>query len=393
MNSLFTSAGKDLTDLVLSALAPVSPCGSLSWSKGKTGKKMSTSIDNMKPLADIIEPRWWTGTPALSPELFTIDCSSYRMDESDLDPNSDLSKHMKQVFHDMGLVYLVNTRLTDLQLMRRFAKLVIEHDMIYRGGANPRDNLSPNVYEVGAPLTARLHYHHEMAYVGRSTKMLGFLAHKVVRGKGDTFVSDNLQATDALLATPFGQKLKDLGLCYHRDLTDREAYKNRQEVGVYNHWQMSMLTDDADEAIEGARSRGLECEWGPDRLLKTRYYVSAFEYFPALDRNLLYSSVADDGMWFDTWPMVMHLPYEERPLSLTFGDGSKMSRAEKQTFVDVYDRFGIPIPWQQGDIAVVCNYRFAHGRPAVHLQAGEERELGVVIGESFQRQETRPDKW
>jgi hypothetical protein len=346
-----------------------------------------------RPQPDVIEPQWWTGTPAIDPARFTIDCSDYAMDASDLQPEGELALRMNELFDRVGLVYLTNTGLDDMQLMRQFSRLVIKQEITYKGGANPRRNLQPNVYEVGAPLEAWLHYHHEMAYVGTSTTMLGFLCNKAQAGAGYTFVSDNLQATDALLATEFGQKLKELGLCYHRDLTDREAFKGQEETGVYNHWQRSMLTEDVDQAIEVARSRGLECEWGPDRLLKTRYYVSAFEYFPGLDRNLLYSSVADDGMWFDTWPMVMHLPYKERPLSLTFGDGSKMSRQEKQTFVDIYDRFGTPIPWQQGDIGIICNYRFAHGRPAVHLQPGEERELGVIIGESFQRQETRPDKW
>jgi hypothetical protein len=354
---------------------------------------MSTAANTMGPLSDIIEPRWWTGTPALSPESFTIDCSQFKMDESDLDPEGALAQLMKQRFHDIGLIYLVNTRLTDLQMMRKVAKLVIEHDMVYRGGANPRDNLSPNVYEVGAPLTAWLHYHHEMAYVEKSTKMLGFLAHKTIDGKGHTYVSDNLQATDALLATPFGQKLKDLGLCYHRDLTDRDAFKGSEEIGVYNHWQKSMLTDDPQVAEQAARERGLETEWGPDRLLKTRFYISAFEYFPQLDRNLLYSSIADDGMWFDTWPKVMHLPYDQRPLKLTFGDGSEMTRQEKQQFVDVYDDYGIPISWNQGELAVVCNYRFAHGRPSIHLNPGEDRQLGVLLGEAFTRQQSREGKW
>ena len=98
-------------------------------------------------------------------------------------------------------------------------------------------------------------------------------------------------------------------------------------------------------------------------------------------------------MWFDTWPRVMHLPYDERPLKLTFGDLSEMSREEKQLFVDVYDRFGVPIDWNVGDIAIVCNYRFAHGRPAIHLEGEEQRELGVLIGESYERVGDLPDKW
>jgi hypothetical protein len=107
----------------------------------------------------------------------------------------------------------------------------------------------------------------------------------------------------------------------------------------------------------------------------------------------LFASVADDGVWFDSWPNVMQLPPEERPLRLTFGDGSEMTLAEKQLFVDVYDRFGIPIQWEVGDIGVICNYRFAHGRPGIDIQPGESRELGVVIGGGFQRLGAVPDRW
>ena len=348
---------------------------------------------NMQPLPDIIEPRWWTGELPVAADAFTIDCSDFPLDDSMLMRGSDLGMRMNALFDDIGLVYLTNTGLTDLADMRRAAKLVLENEMRYEAGANPRDNLEANVYEVGAPLQAWLHYHHEMAYVGTSTTMLGFLAKHVVEGKGQTFVSDNLRATDAILDTNLGQKLKTLGLCYHRDLTDREAFAGTEEIGVYNHWQQSMMTDDPDEAEQFARARGLETQWGPNRLLKTRYYVSAYEYYPPLDRNVLYSSVADDGMWFDTWPKVQHLPYDQRPLKLTFGDLSEMTRAEKELFVDVYDRFGIPLNWNVGDVAVVCNWRWAHGRPNIHLDAGEQRELGVLIGEPFDRLGDLDGKW
>ena len=304
---------------------------------------------NMQPLSNIIEPRWWTGKPPLAIDAFAIDCANYSMDEAMLTPGSELSDRMNTLFEDVGLVYLTNTGFSEFADMRRAAKLILGDEMRYEAGANPRDHLEPNVYEVGAPLQAWLHYHHEMAYVGTSTTMLAFLAKYAIGDRGPTFVSDNLRATDAILETDFGQKLKQLGLCYHRNLTDREAFAGTEEIGVYNHWQKSMLTEDPDQAEQYARNRGLETEWGPNRLLKTRYYVSAFEYYPPLDRNVLFSSIADDGMWFDTWPKVQHLPYEERPLKLTFGDLSEMTRAEKEMFVEVYDRFGVPINWNVGD--------------------------------------------
>lgn len=354
---------------------------------------MNAVPEILPPLPGVIEPRWWDGAPVNDPASFTVDRRDFAGDGSDFEAGSPLARHMQAVFDRVGLVHLVNTGLEDLESMRIAARLVVDSEMRYRGGANPRGNLTANVYEVGAPLDAWLHYHHEMAYVGYSTRMLGFLAHRVLPGRGDTFVSDNVRATEALLATPFGQKLRDLGLCYHRNLTDRDAFEGTPEIGVYNHWQRSMMTEDPEEAEAKARSLGLETGWGPNRLLKTRYFVSAFEYFPAMDRNLLFASVADDGMWFDSWPKVMHLPYDERPLKLTFGDGTEMTREEKRQFVEVYDRFGQPIPWQPGDVAVVCNYRFAHGRPGIHLQEGEARELGVVIGSTFERVGDLHGKW
>ena len=355
---------------------------------------MSTSAEMLQPLPGVIEPRWWTGTPAIQPRSFTIDCSDYAMDERDLDKSGELAQRMNAMFDEVGLVHLVNTRLTDLPTMREFAKLVIEHEMRYKGGANPRDNLAKSVYEVGAPLEAWLHYHHEMAYVGRSASAIGFLCNAALpAGRGRTFVSDSIAATDALLATPFGQQLKERGLCYHRDLTDRNAFVGRVEYGVYNHWQRSFDTEDPRAAVERAEAMGLEVEWGPDGLLRTRYYSPAYEYFPQLDRNVLYSSVADHGMWFDTWPLVQHLPHADRPLDLTFGDGTPFTRSELRQFVEVYDRFGTPIDWNVGDVAVMCNYRFAHGRPGIDLADGEQRELGVVLGPQFDRVGVRPDRW
>jgi len=344
-------------------------------------------------LPDLIEPVWSTGEPALDRSRFTIDATQHRPEGQPLVPDLDLAVRMKQTFDEVGLVHVVDTGLTDLDDMREVASLVLNREMKYAGGSNPRDALAVNVYEVGAPLTAWLHYHHEMAYIGQSTSKVAFLGHRALPDRGATFVSDSVAATDTLLATDLGQKLAAKGVCYHRNLSDRDAFFDRLEIGVYNHWQKSFDTDDPDQAVERARARGLVTEWGPDRELRTRYYVSAFEYFAPMDRNLLYCSVADHGMWFDAWPLVQHLPYEQRPLHLTYGDDTELTRDELRQFVELYGRFGIKLDWVVGDVVIVCNYRFAHGRPAIHLESGEQRVLGVMLGERYDRIGDRPDKW
>jgi hypothetical protein len=266
--------------------------------------------------------------------------------------------------------------------------------MDYEAGANPRDEIDKNVFEVGAPLAAHLQYHHEMAYVNESTKSLCFMcAASPGQGRGSTFVSDGVKTTEYILSTELGQKLKDKGVCYIRNLTDAEQFQGKIAEGVYNHWQKSCSTSSQEEAEEMAQQKGLMTEWGPNRLLKTRYYTDAFEYFPQLDRNLLYSSLADHGMWFDGWPLVMHLPYDQRPLHMTFGDDTEFTVEERQQWVNAYDRFGTQLDYAPGDLAMFCNYRWAHGRPAITLQPGEVRELGVGLGEKFTRVGQLPDKW
>lgn len=353
----------------------------------------SGARDDLDPIPGIIEPAWWTGAPWLSQRDYVIDASAFDL-PADLHPESPLADRMREVYDRVGIVLVTSTGLTDLASMRALAQTVMPAEMDYDGGSNPRQRIEPNVYEIGAPLSAWLHYHHEMAYVGRSTSAIGFLCTAALpAGRGRTFVSDSIAATDALLATDFGQRLKERGLCYHRSLTDRTAFAGRVEYGVYNHWQQSFGTEDPAEAVARAEAIGLETEWGPDGLLRTRYLAPAFEYFDVLDRNVLYSSVADHGMWFDTWPLVQHLPYAERPLDLTYGDGTPFTRDELIRFLAVYDRFGTPIDWNVGDIVVMCNYRFAHGRPGIELGPGERRELGVVLGADVERVGVRPDKW
>jgi hypothetical protein len=122
---------------------------------------------------EIIEPQWWTGEHPIAPDRFTLDCR-------------ELAARMNKIFDDVGLLYLTNTGWSDLQEMRRVAMLVIKKQAVYRGGSNPRGALQPNVYEVGAPTSAFLHYHHEMAYVNQSATMLGFLCQHALPDSGYT---------------------------------------------------------------------------------------------------------------------------------------------------------------------------------------------------------------
>eukprot|EP00931_Biecheleriopsis_adriatica_P044822 TRINITY_DN2567_c0_g1_i2.p1 TRINITY_DN2567_c0_g1~~TRINITY_DN2567_c0_g1_i2.p1 ORF type:complete len:390 (-),score=82.09 TRINITY_DN2567_c0_g1_i2:43-1212(-) len=356
-------------------------------------------------------PGFWIGAPNIVPafrrgedkvpvEAFTIDCRPYKPGTWN---EAELFDRMRTIYDEHGVVRLTKTGLTDAKDMHKYARAVIKKQMKYEGGANPREGIIANVFEVGAPNDAWLHYHHEMAYNQHSMKNLAFCSIKAPHGKGDTYLSENLSVTDALMQTDLGRKLRDKGVCYIRCLTDRDAYKGEgwaQGQAVYNHWQLSFGADTPEEAEQKARDCGLEVEWVQDplnessmRYMKTTLRISAFEYCPSVKRNVLYSSIADHNMWFDTWQGMHDIPPQKRPLHMTFGDGTPFTLDELREWVSLYDDGGIRVRWSEGDILAFCNYRYAHGRPAFTLHKWEERQIGVVLGEKFDRVGTVESAW
>ena len=103
---------------------------------------------------------------------------------------------------------------------------------------------------------------------------------------GHTFVADNLAVHRAMMSSKYGDKLKDVGVCYHRYLTDAEFYDEiggvdwqglvgLEEAGgeqgkkpphiFYNHWQKSFSAATMEQAeLHGGRA-GLAVEWTKER--------------------------------------------------------------------------------------------------------------------------------
>ncbi len=61
---------------------------------------ITTAPETFAPLHDIIEPKWWTGTPAIPPELFTIDGNDFRIPGEPLVPSPELAECMQKTFDD-----------------------------------------------------------------------------------------------------------------------------------------------------------------------------------------------------------------------------------------------------------------------------------------------------
>ena len=162
---------------------------------------------NVKIPDSVIVPKFWYGNNPLPFSDFGIDCKSeYNVKEISSD-NSELRARVEKLWKDTGLVYLSNTGKTTSDEMRDLISMVIpvEDAMKYEGGSNWRKTIETNFYDTGAPLSAWIHHHHEMAYVNFSASCLGFSCLvSPGNGEGYTYVSHGIGTTDYLLTTEVG---------------------------------------------------------------------------------------------------------------------------------------------------------------------------------------------
>lgn len=182
-------------------------------------------------LPDVLEPRWATGGEPMPAREYLIDATKFqvglvepddavmgrRKDRHFLKQNklvktpagpgsepvldeqaaADLGAAMRAAFDRAGLVYVRNTGLTDLAEMEKVGQLVMRGSQKYAGGSNNRGQVQGNVYDVGAPSSAWLQYHHEMTYIESSVDKLGFVCRRAPPGEralaGATYLSEGVQ--------------------------------------------------------------------------------------------------------------------------------------------------------------------------------------------------------
>ena len=95
------------------------------------------------------------------------------------------------MYERKGIVHISNTGAQTLGDLKPYIDVIMEDTMQYKGGANSRGELEPFFLEVGVPSVSDVHYHHEMAYIGKSTEKIAFSIIDVLgNGRGNTYFSD-----------------------------------------------------------------------------------------------------------------------------------------------------------------------------------------------------------
>lgn len=236
-------------------------------------------------------------------------------------------------------------------------------DLPSRGGKSGVFSTTPY------PPSEDILFHNEASHTPTVPRYIFFACLRAAREGGETPLSDGRLAL-SLLAPEIRRALAEKGLVYIRNFIP----------GLDVSWQQFFGTEDRGEVERICREQGIETCWRGDAELETRYRTHAIATHPIWGEVLFHQIALHHPAFLD--PDVRAF-FEEMagpdttPRSVRFGTGEAISDDWAHAIYRAQLDAGTIFPWHPGDILMLDNWRFAHGRMAF---VGE-RENYVMLGQ------------
>jgi alpha-ketoglutarate-dependent taurine dioxygenase len=226
----------------------------------------------------------------------------------------------------------------------------------YDNRSTPRQRVDGNVFtSTEYPRDQTIPMHNEMSYADAWPSTLFFTCAVPAESGGETPLADSARV-HARMPDATRDRFEQHGVMYVRNFGH----------GIDLSWQEAFQTEDSGEVDAYCAEHGIEVEWLGGERLRTRYVAQAS----------IEAKTTGQRVWFNQAHLfhVSSLPEhvesglranfteEELPRNALMGDGSPIAEDDLAAIRAVFAQEEIRFPWQTGDVLVVANEQFAHGR-------------------------------
>lgn len=266
---------------------------------------------------------------------------------------SDNMDTVKDSLTEAGLVLFRGFDTEDAATLKKTLALFGADPMTDARWSTPRSSVGEGAFtSTEFPAEQWIVLHSEMSYARTWPRLLMFQCKDAADTGGATTIADMNAVTAAL---------DDLVSEFH----EREViYRRNFRKGIDIPWQHAFETEDKDQVSEIALKNSLEIEWLSDGTLRVDqqaqgaidgpngalWFNQAHLFhplqLPEATRNALVAAFGADGL----------------PRNAVFGDGEAIPDATIQRILDVLTEKTENIDWQDGDLAIIDNMRWMHGR-------------------------------
>jgi ribulose-5-phosphate 4-epimerase/fuculose-1-phosphate aldolase/alpha-ketoglutarate-dependent taurine dioxygenase len=269
---------------------------------------------------------------------------------------TDNKLQLDKLYHTYGAIlfrgFTVGNEGDFQEVCQSFAGKLLD----YTEPSTPRTKVNDKVYtSTEYPKERHIPLHNEHSYTDTWPGKIWFYSREAAVSGGETPIA-NSSLVYQLIPAALRDKFEQLGVRYVR------TYHKDIDLP----WQKVFGTDSREKVEAHCKKKGIAFKWKDNDVLQTSYTAQGVVKHP----------LSGEKVWFNqaylfnlmnldevTRTSLIELLGEENvPRNSFLGDGSVLSKADLESIATAYDKASIVFPWQDNDVLLLDNMRFAHGR-------------------------------
>lgn len=265
-------------------------------------------------------------------------------------------QNVRELLAQHGAVLFRNYPVTSADDFHAVVSALSDDHLKYEYRSTPRSEVTDRVVtSTSYPAALEIPLHNENAYHHQWPRTVAFCCLEPAASGGETPIA-NMRDVTAHIGAELMEKFE------HR----RVEYIRHYHEGVDLSWQSVFQTDDRGKVREYCEANRISCEWIDGRLLRTSGIAQGVARHPISGEKVFFNQahlfhVSSLGS-LNAEAMIGMYGLNRLPRHARFADGSEISDAELRRIGEAFKKSTIAFPWQKGDVLVLDNMAYAHGR-------------------------------
>lgn len=266
---------------------------------------------------------------------------------------------------EKGALLLRGLSLTSSMQFGKMLEVLFGESLLqYNHRSTPRTELRGNIYTATEYHSEQLIVqHNEQAYTNEWPMRIGFFCLLPSDKGGETPIADSRRIYEEIPKV-IREKFTEKGLMYVRNYSNLDL-----------SWTEVFNTDDPKVVGNYCQENGIEYQWKSDNGLKTSQKLPAIARHPSTGEQLWFNQAHlfhVSALEQSVRHGLLSMGKENLPRNVYFSDGSDIPDEDLAVIREVYQRCKVRFLWKRGDLMLLDNMLFSHGREPF---SGERRIL------------------
>ena len=271
---------------------------------------------------------------------------------------------------EVGALLFRGFKVQSLEDFDLFISAFTDLRMDYTYASTPRTPLGNRVFTATEyPRDQEIPLHNESSYQREWPLKLALCCLRVATTGGETPIA-RMRDVGTFIGRRLLDKFEELGVTYLRH------YRPFVDLP----WQKVFHTDDPKQVSEFCKSNDIECEWLDSDTLRTRQTCQGTARHPITGSRIFFNQahlfhISSLGPPAEK-AIINYFGKDRLPRQTYYGNGQEIPTADLELVRDAFTRATVTFSWRPGDILLLDNMQYAHGRrPFV----GERQVLAALM--------------